>query len=112
MKRSSDIRLDYAELLAKQILENYITVAALEAFAEKEGCTVAEALDGRLYDRLLDMVRARTGADSWPEFAELPDSLPKEVRESEEISDAAFDIGVNGWEIGYLAGFADRNGLC
>lgn len=107
-----NIKLDYDERLAEHILKNYITVAALEAFAEKEGCTVEEALDGRLYDRLLDMVRARTGADSWPEFAELPNSLPEEVRENEEIRDAAFDIGVNGWEIGYLAGFADRNGLC
>ena len=108
---SKDISKDYSERLAEHIFNHHVTIATLEAFAEKEGCTVAEALDGRLYERLLEMVRARTDADSWPGFAELPDDLPAEIQENEEIRDAAFDIGVNGWELGYLAGFTDRSTL-
>lgn len=108
---NQDISKDYSEKLAEHILDNYITLATLKTFAEKEGCTVMEALDGRLRERLLEMVRARTGADSWPAFAELPDGLPSEIQGNEEIRDAAFDIGVNGWELGYLAGFADRSAL-
>ncbi len=106
-----DTSRNYSEELAEEILKNHITIATLEAFAKKEGCTIAEAMDGRLYERLQEMVSARVDVDSWPSFAELPDNFPKKLRDTEEVFSAAFDIGVKGWELGYLAGFADRGAL-
>ena len=106
-----DISKDYSEKLTEKILKNCVTVGTLEAFAAKEGCTVADALDGRLYERVLEMVKARTDADSWPDFAELTDDLPEEISQNEDVRDKAFDIGVNGWELGYIAGFTDRTNL-
>lgn len=111
MKRSSDISKSYAEKLAEHICKNCVTLGTLEAFADKEGCSLEEAINGRLYERVLEMVDTRTEAKRWPDFAELADDLPEEIRQNEDIQNATFDIGVNGWEIGYIAGFIDRTNL-
>lgn len=112
MEKCFDISKVYSEKLTEHIVKNCITIGTLEAFADKEECSVEEALNGRLIERVLEMVRARTGADSWPAFAELTDNLPEEISQNEDVRNVAFDIGVSGWELGYIAGFVDRTKLC
>ena len=96
----------FSEKLAAKIVKHCTTVGALRAFCEKENVTYEAALEGALEDKINTLIDNHVSPDSWLDFL---DAAADSGKFEQAVLDKMYDIAVESWRRGYIAGFSDRN---
>lgn len=95
---------DFAESLADYIFRYAVNWKTIQDFKEKEAVSMDSALSGAVQKKLTGLIDGHTSPETWLKFADLPERY----RNDSALINAVFDIAIDGWRRGYIAGFSDR----
>ena len=97
----------FAEQLADYIYRHGVNWKTIQDFKEKEAVSMDTALSGAIQKKLAGFIDGHTSPETWLQFAELPEQYKNDKR----LLNLVFNIAVDGWKRGYVAGFSDRVNL-